>query len=69
MKIKCNNCTFKGHEEDLLLVEFDINDSIETPTATEQTGGAVKRISEQPKDVDFLKGCPNCLTDSYLMDI
>jgi hypothetical protein len=66
---ECNNCGWYGDEEDLILVEFDINDENETPTATEQTGGAVQRLNDEPSERDFLKGCPECNTDSYLMDI
>ena len=66
---KCNNCDWEGNEEDLTLVEFDVNDEEETPTATECKNGHINRLKEEPKEIDFLKGCPNCLTDEYLMDI
>lgn len=67
--VKCTNCEWRGNEEELTLVEFDAKDEEETPTATEDTGRAVNRITEQPSERAFLKGCPNCLTDSHLMDI
>lgn len=66
---KCNNCDWIGDEEDLTLVEFDANDEGEVPTATEGSDGIVSRISNSPEEIDFLKGCPTCLTDSYLADI
>lgn len=68
-KCKCNNCDWEGDDEDLTLVEFDVNDEEETPTATECKNGHINRLKEEPKERDFLKGCPNCLTDEYLMDI
>ena len=68
-KVKCNNCDWQGDEEDVTLIEFDINDETEIPTAYEDRYGFVYRISDEPKDIDFIKGCPNCLTDAYLSDI
>ena len=67
--VECNNCGWIGDEEDLTLIQFNIEDDEETPTAIESHGGAVERISEEPTNVDYLKGCPECLTDSYLMDL
>mgnify|MGYP006935514056 CR=1 FL=1 len=66
--VKCNNCGWEGNDEDLSLVEFDTNDNAETPTAIDN-GIACDRISAKPENRDFLKGCPNCKTDAYLMDI
>lgn len=66
---KCNNCNWVGEDEDLLLIEFNIYDECETPTATEDKNGYVIRLGEVPLEKDFLKGCPNCKTDSYLIDI
>ena len=66
--IKCNYCNWTGDEEDLVLVEFDAEDLNEVPTAVENSI-AVTRFLPEPEEVDFLKGCPDCLTDSYLMDI
>ena len=67
--VKCNNCDWVGDEDELSLIEFDSNDEIETPTAVEDSYGFVRQISPEPIERDFLKGCPNCLTDSCLMDI
>jgi len=66
---KCNNCEWEGSEEELSLVEFDMDDDKENPTATECKNGNVVRIKEEPIERDFLKGCPNCLTDAYLCDL
>ena len=67
-EIRCNNCMWTGYEEDLLLVEFNANDGEEVPTATENSFGIVTRISSPLENREFLKGCPNCKTDNYLMD-
>lgn len=66
--IKCNYCNWTGDEEDLVLVEFDADDLNEIPTAVE-TSITLTRLFPEPEEVDYLKGCPDCLTDSYLMDI
>lgn len=69
MEITCNNCDWQGIEDDLTLVEFDVKDEAEKPTATENPTGRVSRLITEPKERDFLKGCPNCLTDNYLMNL
>lgn len=66
---KCNNCDWVGEEDDLMLIEFNIYDEYETPTATEDKSGFINRIEEEPLEKDFLKGCPNCLTNGYLTDL
>lgn len=68
-KVRCNNCDAEFHEDDLALVEFDINDESETPTAVEDGYGFIKRYSDEPEEKDFLKGCSNCETDSYLTNL
>lgn len=67
LTVICNNCNESFNEDDLALIEFDINDDQATPTAIE-TNFNVVRITEEPKEKDFLKGCPNCHTDNYLMN-
>ena len=67
-KIKCNNCNWIGDEDDLVLVEFDAEDSNEVPTAVENSI-AVTRFLPEPEEVDYLKGCPDCMTDSYLTNL
>ena len=67
--VRCNNCMWEGDEDDLSLIEFDSEDENETPTSVEDSHGFITTISEEPKERDFLKGCPNCLTDGYLMDV
>ena len=66
---KCNNCDWVGEEEELYLVEFDLENLDETPTASEDSSGYITRYFEEPLEVDFLKGCPNCLTDKFLIDL
>ena len=66
---KCNNCGWQGNDDQLYLVEFNLEDLEETPTATEDKYGNVIRYSKEPTDVDFLNGCPNCLTDQYLINL
>lgn len=66
---KCNNCDWTGDEDELTLVEFDSNDEKETPTAIEDLNGNINKLLEEPKERNFLKGCPNCLTDGFLTDL
>lgn len=68
-KVKCNNCNWEGNEDDLNLIEIDATDTEEKATATEDKAGVVTRALPRPKKVDFLKGCPTCLTDTYLINI
>lgn len=67
-KVKCNNCDFVGDEEDLSLFETT-GDNTDTITAEESADHVITRHSERPKSPFYFKGCPNCKTDGYLMDI
>lgn len=67
--VKCTNCEWEGSEDNLTLVEFNGADEKEVPTATENEGGFIHRLAVEPLVVDYLKGCPKCLTDNYLMDL
>ena len=69
METTCNNCDWTGDDENLILVEFDSNNEKETPTAIEYINGNINRLLNEPKERDFLKGCPNCLTDIFLMNL
>jgi len=67
-KIKCNNCNWTGNEDDFSPVKFDAERLNEAPTGMEKSV-SVNRILPKPWGGGYLKGCPNCMTDSYLMDI
>lgn len=72
MKTRCNNCDFVGDEEDLSLFETngtENEDGTETITYEESADHKFVRHSERPKNPFYFKGCPNCKTDGYLMDI
>ncbi len=68
MKCKCNNCDFIGDEEDLSLFETK-GDGTETITAEETADHKIIRSEPIPANPFYFKGCPNCKTDGYLMDI
>lgn len=63
MLIRCNKCgkTFESTEDFAALVEYDLNGK----TICEMYDPS-KSYSE-PYEV--FEGCPNCVTDKYLMDI
>lgn len=56
-------------EEDLTLFEYEEVNGREEITAEEPASERVTRHKERPKDPHFFKGCPECKTDSYLMDL
>jgi len=65
--IRCNNCmrTFK-EEEDLakvLLTMVDFKYEIREPY------NPCKHLNIDEKFQEVINGCPDCLTDGYLMDI
>lgn len=68
MKCKCNNCDFIGNEEDLSLFETK-GDGTETITAEETADHKIIRSEPIPENPFYFKGCPNCKTDGYLIDI
>ena len=67
-KVKCCNCDWEGDDETLSLFETK-GDGTDTIVAEEPYGSFVKRYSESVANPHFFKGCPNCKTDGYLMDI
>lgn len=52
IKVKCCNCDWQGGEDKLILIETD--ESIHS--------------MDNRLDREFIKACPNCLTDEYLSD-
>ena len=68
MKTKCNNCGWEGDDEDLSLFETK-GDGTQTIIAEESANGIITRHSERSGNPFFFKGCPNCKSDGYLMDI
>lgn len=53
--VKCNKCGFVGYEEDLI--------------TTEDKEGTKIMQEKGINDKEFMRACPDCLTDEYLMDI
>lgn len=66
--VKCCNCEWTGADEDLTLFETK-GDGTETITAEENSNGKITRYQPAAENPFFFKGCPNCKTDGYLMDI
>jgi hypothetical protein len=64
--IRCNCCDWEGVEEELILLEQDMNGDV---TAVEFPDGSIERYYPKPEELWFCKGCPNCETDEYLMNI
>ena len=52
IEVRCCNCEWQGDEDELILVETD-----------ESIHNMDNRL-----DREFIKACPNCLTDDYLSD-
>ncbi len=67
-KIRCNNCDWVGDEEDLTLFETK-GDGTQTITSEEDANGHITKHEDRPANPHYFKGCPNCKTDGYLMDI
>lgn len=68
-KVKCCNCDWVGDDETLSLFETN-GDGTDTVISEETSSGMITRLSsEKPKESFFFKGCPNCKTDDYLMDL
>lgn len=68
MKVRCNNCYWVGNEDTLILIET-LGDGTDTIAAIEDEYGFMKRRLPMSDKLFFFKGCPNCETDDYLMDI
>ena len=65
MKVKCNMCGWEGEEKELALIETDEQNTI---TAIEHNYNVFRR-AKLPENPQFYKGCFQCETDAYLMDI
>lgn len=66
-KVKCCNCDWEGDETTLSL--FETNGDGTDTIVSEETDGKITRYAERPQESFFFKGCPNCKTDGYLMDL
>ena len=68
-KVTCNNCDWVGFEDDLELIGIiEINGEEIAVCHESRVTGIVTTIKEIGA-TEYIDGCPNCLTDSYLMDI
>lgn len=69
MKVRCNNCDWEGFDEDLSLYGTK-GDGKETLVCEETSYGRTTVYDKEYKgELFFFKGCPNCKTDDYLMDL
>ncbi len=70
-EVRCNMCNWEGDNEDLALFEYTVEDGQESVIAVEYSDGKIERYhtSEPGVERNFFKGCPNCETDNYLMDL
>ena len=70
VKVQCNNCDWEGFENELELVGIIEVNGVELAVCHEsRVSGVVTTIYTDVKVEEFIDGCPNCLTDNYLMDI
>jgi hypothetical protein len=69
--VRCTNCNFIGAESELAFITADEQEDKELILNYEITGKGVTHCNQQPQgaNVVHFNGCPNCLTDAYLMDI
>lgn len=70
-EVKCNNCDYVGYEEDLIeVVEFkkDKNSNIEYLSLKDFNSKYNYSFAEV-FEYKILYGCPECLSDSYSMDV
>lgn len=68
--VKCNDCNFIGTEDDLLkTIEFKLNENSELEHLSMEDFSKEHKSLKNVFDYQIIDGCPNCLTDEYLMDI
>ena len=69
-KIRCNMCNWIGDEDNLSLVHVAEVNGTEVAIASEsRENGIISRLRTDIEGDEFIDACPNCNTDSYLMDI
>lgn len=59
---KCNNC-------DAVMVDENPNDQPEFKVPDNAVDMVECNDEDTPTDYGFFLGCPNCLTDAYLIDV
>ena len=71
--IACNNCNFGGNEDDLIkVVEFKNKQNKNSKFEYLPLNDFIKTYGSRNDNIiecSVIDGCPNCLTDSFLMDI
>ena len=69
VKVKCNNCDWIGTEDELELIGVIVVNDEEIAVSHESRVSGIVTILKQVDAEEFIDGCPNCLTDDYLMDM
>ena len=69
IKVRCNKCGWTGFEEELELIGIAEINGEEIPVAHESRNSRHVTVLKLIEAEEFIDGCPNCLTDDYLMNI
>ena len=69
LRVKCNNCDWIGTENELELVGVIVVNDEEIAVSHESRVSGIATILKKVDAEEFIDGCPNCLTDDYLMDM
>lgn len=69
IKVRCNKCGWIGFEDELELIGIAEVDGEEIPIVHESRSSRHVTVLKLIEAKEFIDGCPNCLTDDYLMDI
>ena len=69
LRVKCNSCDWIGTEDELELVGVIVVNDEEIAVSHESRVSGIVKILKQADAEEFIDGCPNCLTDDYLMDM
>lgn len=67
LRVKCNNCDWVGTEDELELVGVIVVNYKEIAVSHKSRVSGIATILKQVDAEEFINGCPNCLTDDYLM--